>query len=58
MVESNIRHKTGCNVIAYTNGEEQVINPDPNAIIPENSDLILIGETEAEQKFIEEYTEN
>ncbi|NET32114.1 MAG: potassium channel protein [Cyanothece sp. SIO1E1] len=58
MVESDIRHKTGCNVIAYTNGEEQVINPDPNAIIPENSDLILIGETEAEQKFIEEYTEN
>lgn len=58
MVESNIRHKTGCNVIAYMNGEEQVINPDPNAIIPENSDLILIGETEAEQKFIEEYTEN
>ncbi len=57
LIEADIRHKTGCNVIAYSIGEIEVINPDPNEIIPENSDLILIGETEAEQKFIEEYTE-
>ncbi len=57
LIEADIRHRTNCNVIAYSNGEEEVINPDPNQIIPENSDLILIGETEAEQKFIEEYTD-
>lgn len=53
MIEANIRHNTGCNVIAYTNNGDQVINPDPTLPIPENSDLILIGETEAEEKFIQ-----
>lgn len=53
MIEADIRHKTGCNVIAYTCNGDQVINPDPTIPIPENSDLILIGETEAEEKFIQ-----
>ncbi|MGB0346122.1 MAG: potassium channel family protein, partial [Balneolaceae bacterium] len=57
LIEADVRHKTGCNVIAYSIGETEVINPDPHQIIPENSDLILIGETEAEQKFIEEYSD-
>lgn len=57
LIDADIRYKTGCNVIAYTQDDKQVINPDPNEAIPENSDLILIGETEAEQKFIEEYTD-
>ena len=55
IIEANIRHTTGCNVIAYTSTEGQVINPDPNIPIPENSDLILIGETAAEEKFIQLY---
>ena len=53
LLESDIRHKTGCSIIAYTKDEEQIINPDPLLPIPENSDIILIGETEAEMKFIE-----
>lgn len=53
MIEADIRHITGCNVIAYTCDGEQVVNPDPTLPIPENSDLILIGETEAEEKFIQ-----
>lgn len=57
LIEANIRHQTKCNVIAYIQDNKQVINPDPNEIIPENSDLILIGETEAEQKFIEEFSD-
>lgn len=57
MLELDIRKKTGCNIIAYTYENEQVINPDPSVPIPIHSDLILIGETEAEQKFIEEYVE-
>lgn len=55
IIEANIRHTTGCNVIAYTSSEGQVINPDPTIPIPENSDLILIGETAAEEKFIRLY---
>lgn len=57
LIEANIRNKTNCNVIAYSIGDKEVINPDPNEIIPTHSDLILIGETEAEQKFIEEFSD-
>jgi Trk K+ transport system NAD-binding subunit len=57
LIEADIRHLTKCSVIAYSIDDKEVINPDPNEIIPENSDLILIGETEAEQKFIEEYSD-
>lgn len=56
LIEADIRHKTGCNVIAYSKDDVEVINPDPNKVIPKKSDLILIGETEAEQKFIEEFS--
>lgn len=57
LIEADIRHKTGCSVIAYTKDEEQIINPDPTQPIPENGDLILIGETEAEQRFIDLYSD-
>ena len=57
LIEADIRHKTGCNVIAYSIDDVEVINPDPNKVIPKKSDLILIGETEAEQKFIEEFSD-
>ncbi|MCG8373801.1 MAG: NAD-binding protein [Balneolales bacterium] len=57
LIETDIRHETGCNLIAYTCNGEQIINPDPNEPIPEDSDLILIGETEAEQKFIDTFSD-
>ena len=57
LIEADIRHKTGCNVIAYSKDDVEVINPNPNIVIPKKSDLILIGETEAEQKFIEEFSD-
>lgn len=55
LVEMDIRNKTGCNVIAFQVDGEQNINPDPNAQIPSNSDIILIGKSEDEQRFIEYY---
>ncbi|MDZ7805927.1 MAG: NAD-binding protein [Gracilimonas sp.] len=55
LVETDIRHKTGCNVIAYQVDGEQRINPNPNDPIPENSEIILIGNSEDEQHFIEYY---
>lgn len=55
IIEADIRKNTGCSVIAYTSEGEQFINPDPNLPIPENSDLILIGETQAEENFIQLY---
>ncbi|MAO66515.1 MAG: potassium transporter TrkA [Balneola sp.] len=55
LIESDIRHKTGCNVIAYQVAGEQIINPDPSKPIPENSEIILIGQSEDEQRFIDFY---
>lgn len=55
LIETDIRNKTGCNVIAYQVDGEQKINPDPNKPIPENSEIILIGQSEDEQRFIDFY---
>ena len=55
LVECDIRHKTGCNVIAYQKDGEQIINPDPKKPIPADSEIILIGQAEDEQRFINHY---
>jgi Trk K+ transport system NAD-binding subunit len=55
LVEMDIRNKTGCNVIAFQVDGKQNINPDPNIPIPPESDIILIGKSDDEQRFIEYY---
>lgn len=55
IIETDIRHKTGCSIISYTKNGIQVINPNPSDPIPEDGEVILIGETESEQKFIDLY---
>ncbi len=51
LAESQIRKKTGCNVIAIRSGDSFNINPDPTVKLKENEELILIGTVEAEKKF-------
>ncbi|WP_020403499.1 potassium channel family protein [Gracilimonas tropica] len=55
LIQADIRNKTGCNVIAYQVNGDQIINPDPNEAIPQDSEIILIGQSEDEQRFIEFY---
>jgi voltage-gated potassium channel len=52
--ESGIRERTGCQLVAWQAGDGIVINPDPTTPIPTGPDaeLILVGTTEAEQKFL------
>jgi voltage-gated potassium channel len=52
--ESGIREKTGCQLVAWQAGDGLVINPDPTAAIPTapDAELILVGTTQAEQKFL------
>ncbi|MEX0720554.1 MAG: NAD-binding protein [Balneolaceae bacterium] len=57
LADSDIRNKTGCNVIAFQHDGTEVINPDPHQPIPEGSEIILIGPSEAEQRFIDYYKE-
>ena len=56
LIESNLRAETGCSVIAMGKDKEMQINPDPTAVMVENSDIILIGSMEAEAKFLERFT--
>jgi voltage-gated potassium channel len=55
LLESGIREGTGCSVVAIETGTGMLINPPPEAPIVAGSELILIGTTEGERKFIELY---
>jgi voltage-gated potassium channel len=51
---SRIRERTGCHLVAWRGGDGMVINPPPEARIPEanGAEIILVGTTEAEQNFL------
>lgn len=55
LVESKIREKTGCSVIAMKASGNLIVGPDPFIPMKGMDDLILIGTTEAEQKFLERF---
>ena len=50
LAESEIRRKTGCNVIAIRSGVSFNVNPDPTVTLKKNEELILIGTAEAEKE--------
>jgi Trk K+ transport system NAD-binding subunit len=52
LAESQIRRRTGCNVVAINSGGIFNINPDPAAYLNKNDELVLISTTEAEKQFI------
>jgi K+/H+ antiporter YhaU regulatory subunit KhtT len=51
LAETQLRRKTGCNIIAIRFGDSFNINPDPTVKLKENEELILIGTAEAEREF-------
>lgn len=51
LAESQLRKRTGCNVIAASSGDSLNINPDPTVKLKSNEELILIGSAEAEKEF-------
>ena len=46
---------TGCNVVAMLRGGEVHVSPDPDAPLPEGADLVLIGTSDAERRFVESF---
>lgn len=57
LAESQIRTKTGCNVIAIYDQGIKSINPGPSFRFSEKNELILIGSAEAESLFFKLYSE-
>jgi voltage-gated potassium channel len=51
LVESNIRQKTGCTVIAVHKDNEMIINPDPDLKLEDEQEIVLIGHYEGESEF-------
>jgi K+/H+ antiporter YhaU regulatory subunit KhtT len=51
LADSQIRRKTGCNVIAISSGDSFEVNPDPSVKLDKGEELILIGTAEAEREF-------
>ena len=55
LAESSIRPKTGCTVLAVNHEGEQQVNPEPGLTLSEGSELVLIGDEEAEELFMRIY---
>lgn len=56
LAQSKIRQETGCTVVAIKHKGETIVNPNPNLPLESSNDIILIGTSEAEKKFIKKYS--
>ena len=57
LAESQIRARTGCNVVAICDSESACINPDPSHRLSKNDELILIGSEGAVGRFFKTHAE-
>lgn len=55
LTNSNIREKTGCNVIALKKNGNVIANPDPREDFAEDTTIILLGTEKEEKKFMMMY---
>ncbi len=53
--ECAVRQETGCNVIGVTNNGTLEINPDATHPLPADSELIVIGDSDSERRFLNEF---
>ena len=51
--DSSVRERSGASIVAIVSGEEMDINPDPTKALPAESEIILIGSVEAEDRFLD-----
>jgi len=55
LAETNLRALTGCNVLGIRRSDGAMINANANLPLPDRAQLILIGDRDAEQRFLEHY---
>lgn len=51
--EIDLRKETGCSIVAIQNGDDMMINPDPDYILNAETELVIIGSYESEKEFTE-----
>ncbi len=54
LAQSDIRRRTGCNVVALDVGDVTITNLDASTPLPADAELVIIGDAEAEQRFFAE----
>ena len=52
IMNSGIREKTGCSIIAIKRNEQMLISPDPDMAIEQQDELVVIGTIENEASFL------
>lgn len=55
LATTGIREATGCSVVALEVESAAVINPPPETVLPAGAELILIGTTDAERRFVQKF---
>ncbi len=55
IANSAIRRNTGCTIIALNDNHEMQLNPDPNKPLPKAAEILLIGSSEGEKRFLDMY---
>ena len=53
LLKSDVRKETGCSIIAIQYEEDMIVNPNPEMEIPEDCELVVIGDKTAEGRFME-----
>ncbi len=53
LAEAAVREKTGCTIIATVSKGQMAVNPPPTSPLPAQGDLLLIGDSQTEQRFID-----
>jgi Trk K+ transport system NAD-binding subunit len=51
IIESRIRQKTGCSIVALRNGKGLKVGPSPQDVLSKGAELILVGTDEAERRY-------
>ncbi len=55
LIESDIRQKTGCNVVAVVQGQTFDVNPDARVPLPADAELVVIGDIDSETRFFSQF---
>ena len=55
LAECAVRQATGCNIVAVVHGDRIETNPDASQPLPEDADLVVIGDRDAQRRFHERY---
>ncbi len=55
LAETEVRRRTGCNIVAVSEGDEMVTNPDPNVPLSADAELVVIGDAVAQEQFLDAY---